>query len=212
MDRTIEQKKEDNGNDLREAVKALTEPICAKFIRDDGTVMVGRQNPLLEQLETAIRGSGIGAGRSQAIASERSVLDAQALFEFQQIRDQLRGWLVDAEREIDGDICGSLQRWYVAWVVKRPAAKFYLSELRRWKTVITSVVDPPRQMDHPSPCPECGATVWLEELSKEERQRPLAIFYRENESIETANAKCRACGKKWTVLELAQELANSLVS
>lgn len=192
--------------DILDAVDALTTPVRTALIRDDGSMIRAEQEPLLVQLEDAIRGSGVGIGGSGALASERNIINGVALFEFQQIRASIIRWRQELSLSPTDSLVDGLRGWHAAWIATQDAAEFRLSELRRWAKTIRTLLDPPRQQDLPEPCPACDAGTWFDAQTVEERLRPLVILYRNDEHPDKATAKCRACECTWGARELAYEL------
>lgn len=190
-----------------EAMEALTKSTRVKAIRDNGEVVTVEHDPLLVQLEQAIRGSMIGGdGGSSSLAAERGVLNSQALFEFKQIEHQLNRWCFDVGVEPTKDASETLRKWYIGWLNTTPAPEFHCSEMRRWAKAITDILDPPRRVEHPDPCPACDAKTWFDEGSGETKTHPILITYRTDLGEAEMKGSCRACGKEWGVRELAWEL------
>lgn len=202
--------------ELLENIDKLTLPIRSKVIQD---TIAGQppktaslvQPPLLTQLEDAIRGT-IGIGGSGSLASERNMLDADALLRFSIIRTQVHEWARDAGSEIrPQDAAGTLRAWYVKWAQKTReigVQRFYMGKTASWVTQIESKLDPPRIRELPDRCPECDAFEWFNPVDKHRYLHPLIVEYRPTgpNMIQDAEGICRACDKRWKVRELAYEI------
>lgn len=206
-------------SDLLDAVDQLTKPTRTKIVQDDPAtptstrLITVEQAPLLERLQEAIRGT-IGIGGSKSLASERSMLDGDALRRFMVIATTVNDWARLAGADVHkGDPVATLRAWYVAYQQKPHADEadlWHARELYSWVGQINAKLDPPRVWDLPDPCPVCEAKVWFDpkEPSKKGRPRPLIVEYRETgpDLIQHARAMCRACEQVWGVRELAYAL------
>jgi hypothetical protein len=210
--------------DLLEAVDALTLPIPVKTItqkrRDNTfvfdahgnpvmTVVKSELPPLLDQLEDAVTSSSGGPAGKGALASERNVLDADALEHAQLIRDRVQEWCLILDVSPTGTTTHRLRAWHAAALSRNlteAETGFYVATLRSWKAFIQGKLDPQREKDLPWACPVCGADTWWS--MGHEYTRPLVIRYRPEgpDMVERARALCRACEKVWHVRELAYAL------
>lgn len=204
-------------NELLEAVDALSQPIKRKVIQDvlEGTKLAGTRTvtiefpSLLNQLDGAIRGS-IGIGGSKALAHERNMLDADALYKFVRISSIIRDWARSVQAKVTpGDAGATLRSWYTRYVEReRTGESFYLKKLHGWGYEIEAKLDPPRIRELPQACPVCGADRYWNKSDKLSYLHPLIVEYRPTgpDMIQEARALCRACEKVWGVRELQYEL------
>lgn len=165
--------------------------------------------PLLTQLAEAIRGT-IGAGSSGTLASERNLLDSDALMKFIQVQSQIRDWCHGLKITPGPDPAANLRAWYVARL-KHPAEHSVedaaIKQLGKWAGMIRSKLDPFRERELPDPCPICNATSWWKDGA--EYFRPLIIKYKPAsgpDMIQEARGLCRFCEAQWGVRELAYEI------
>lgn len=205
--------------EVLDAVDALTTPQRSRVPQDDPTHPAGVRftrvtlPPLLTRLEDAIT-STMSRGKGGTLASERNIIDPDALHRFVRISTAISDWATIADSGVvKGDPCVTLRRWYVAWSVKprEPSdIKWRVKQLHGWEREIQTKLDPPRVWDLPYPCPTCGATGWWNprEPTRSAFPRPLIIEYHPTgpDTIENAKGLCRACGTAYRVRELAYEI------
>jgi hypothetical protein len=205
----------------------LTLPIRTKVIQgadgDDTRVATVEQEPLLVQLEAAIRGEMTQtAGASASLKSTRGLIDSDALYQFVRINNQINEWsrLADAPRRADP--ASQLRAWYAAYTATNPdegAVNYHLRTMRGWVATIVDKLDPTDEKTLPDSCPnpECpqgvdkhtGRPTWWDAKSREERTDPLVIRFRRSDGpdmVLNARGRCRACGTQWTARALAWEL------
>jgi hypothetical protein len=201
---------------LLDNIDLLTLPHRTKVIQDGpiGSGLAGQQTvtvtlpPLLQQLDDAIRGT-IGIGGSGSLASQRSMLDGDALFRFAKISSTIKEWARMVGATITADDAGkTLRAWYVrytATIHELESERFYEKETAGWVASINAKFNQPRIHDLPDPCPLCGASSWFNPSDGQEYLRPLIVEYRETgpNLIQEAKAICRACATVWGVRELA---------
>lgn len=202
-------------NYLLEAVEALANPIVTKVIQDGpiGSGLAGQQiikvtqAPLLQQLDEAIRGT-IGIGGSGALASQRNVLDADALHRFAVISSTIKDWARMVKAEVTPDAVTNLKRWYAIYSDRNGTEKFYSSQMGGWKSQIEDKLNPARIRELPDACPLCGASDWFDPADKLRYLHPLIVKYRPSgaDMIQEAEALCRSCAAVWGVRQLAYEL------
>lgn len=210
--------------DLLDAVNALTLPIPVKTITQKRwknafvfdahgnpvmTVVKSELPPLLDQLEDAVRSSSGGPAGKGALASERNVLDADALQQAMVIRDRIREWCAITAVSPTGTTTHLLRAWHAVTLSRNlteAEIDFHVGVLRSWKHFIEAKLDPQREMDLPWACPVCGADTWWN--MGHEYTRPLVVRYRPEgaDMVTKARALCRACEKVWQVRELAYAL------
>lgn len=207
-------------NYLLEAVEALTKPVVNKIIQDGpiGSGLEGQKivpvtlPPLLQQLDEAIRGT-IGIGGSKSLASQRSVLDADALHRFVMISTTIKDWCRTAGAKSGNDASSNLKAWFLAWDDKTAdgsGERYYVSRMNSWKAAIESKLDPARIRELPDRCPVCDASDWFDPTDKLRYLHPLIVRYRPTGAnlIQEAEALCRSCAEVWGIRELAFLLEN----
>lgn len=203
---------DENRNYLLESVEALANPVVNKVMQDGpiGSGLAGSQlvrvelPPLLVQLDEAIRGT-IGIGGSGSLASQRNMLDSDALARFSQISSTIKDWCRTVHVRPTADAAPNLKLWYAAFHGTEAASKFYESQLNSWRGQIAQKLDPPKVWLQPGSCPVCAAETWWSKSTHEEYKFPLVVEYHETgpNLIQEARAMCRACEQVWSVRELA---------
>ena len=202
------------------AVDDLTLPVRFKHLqerRKDGRPVMQERHPvidvvkvelppLLQQLEAAVTSSMGGPAGKGGLASERSPLDADALFHAVQIRSVIADWCRIVAVRPAHDATRDLRAWYAATLSRgltQAQEADHVSRMRSWIAFIRFKLEPAREMDLPWSCPICGAdTYW--DAGKEYR-RPLIVRYLPQgaDMVNRARALCRACERVWGVRELA---------
>lgn len=206
---------------LLQAVDDLTKPIhrheTQDIIRDGHTI--GQQRiklthpPLLTQLENAIRASIGGTTTGATLASERSILDNDALMKFIQIDSQIRDWCRMLKITPTRDPAHNLRAWYTKnHANQRPnqpdTDSAHIKILGKWAALIRTKMDPwrERELDKTAACPTCGATSWWRD--GHEYYRPLVVRYKATgaDLIQQARVICRSCEAVFGVREAAYEI------
>lgn len=204
-------------DDLLDNIDRLTLPNRSKIMQDEIPGQPPRMAKivlpaLLTQLEDAILGT-VGIGSSGSLASERNMLDADALLRFMTIKSQIGEWARDVGvTPKPMDPAATLRGWYAKWV-STPRdigpVKFYVGKTGSWIKQIEDKLDPPRVRELPDRCPACNAFTWWNPVDKHEYNHPLIVEYRHSSGanmVEEALGKCRACASEWRVRQLAYEL------
>jgi hypothetical protein len=218
-------KREDQRNWLLDAVDALSLPQVSKVIQDGplGSGLDGQKTvrvelpPLLTQLDEAIRGT-IGIGGSGSLASQRNMLDADALYRFTLISTTVKEWARLAKATVAADDAAkTLRAWYAKYEDKTAGAgeRFHVKKMNSWKAQILAKLDPPRvrellnEDNQSEACPICGATEWWNpDDPKLPYRHPLVVLYKPYDAgwVESAQGMCRACGEVWSVRQLKYDL------
>jgi len=213
----------DTINTLLNAVDVLTVPrrttVCQDIVDGCGK-SIGVQQfrllrpALLTQLDDAISSSLGGKTRGATLASERSILNADALYKKILIESQIGHWCHTVDVKRTGNAAANLRSWYVAVTANRLPKEeegFYVRQLSKWAVTIRGVLDPWREKDLPDPCPACSATQWWDKRTGAMFLRPLIVRYRPDgaDMISRSHASCRACEKVWNVRELAWEIEHA---
>lgn len=192
----------DEAFDLREAVDALTTHTHTKVPQHvDGrdVVTTVRHDPLLKQLDDAIRGAMAGTeGSSSSAPSTRSLVNSDALHQLAVISSMIIDWCRMAGAPVRRDPVEGLRGWHAAVLAQDIPRGFYTGVLRRWAGTIRAVVNPARELTVTTACPSCDASVW-ETTEGEEASHPVVVTYRPDDAdiLSSATARCRACGTEW---------------
>jgi len=182
--------------DLTEAVEALVKPQRTKVIRDDGTTTAIIHEPLLVQLDSAIRSSIGGTMAGGGLSSERNILDNDALYESMKITDAIGSWCRLAGVQPTRVPVDDLQAWFAA---APDAGDFYTAQLTGWAKFIQAKMDPTKAIEVKGDCPECGSPVWVD-TEGVDRPRPVLMTYHPDDTLGTVTASCRveSCLAVWS--------------
>ncbi|WP_100811773.1 DUF7341 domain-containing protein [Microbacterium sp. BR1] len=193
---------------LLDAVDALTKPTQTKvvqWITVDGvekTIATPvHHESLLDQLEAAIRGVMDGtAGGNASTSSTRSLLNADALYQFVLIENAIREWCRLGGVATKKHPAGNLRAWYVARLAHHDLDDtWHIAQLEAWARTIRGIVNPARVMEITTACPTCGADTWTDADGTVYRH-PVRVEYREgpeDDVLRHARGMCRACDMVW---------------
>lgn len=198
--------------DLRRVVDDLTLPSRTRVSQViDGTTYTRRleQDPLLLQLEAAIRGSmRSGSGASSNLPGETIPVDGDALHRFTLITTTITDWCRMAGLPKPAHPVDGLRAWQGATLATLTDPTWHVVTLRGWVSLIRSTLNPRRRMDLPDPCPECNATSW-EDDDGNSGLRPLVLSWQPDTSdvLATAAVSCRSCGTEWRGITAVRAVA-----
>lgn len=195
--------------DLLDAVDDLTLPKPVKVDTDNGPTWA-TEDPLLEQLQTAISStmsSGSGAGGSPWT---RNVLDSGVLYQATIITNTIGDWCRLAGVKPTRQAPADLRSWYVAYNAthrEQATDDFYASQMTAWAHQIRSMVNPPKTVEITAPCPVCGQGTYVNDMG-DHVKHPLALVYRPDaDNLDTsAKVMCRACETVWNGKGAMEEL------
>lgn len=199
--------------ELRLAVDALTQPTYLKvpqIIDGEGRITRLRQDPLLTQLDDAIRGAMSGtAGATASTASTRSLVNSDALHQLTMISSLIIDWSAAVGAPQRRDPLNGLRAWHAAVLTLDIPRPWYTRLLRTWAGTIRAIVNPPKTRELEYPCPVCKASSW-DDGEGSAGPFPLVQTYHPDAPTASANVRCRACGARWEGVEAMEELANEL--
>jgi len=199
--------------DLLDSVQALTRPIRSKVLMtNDAGISCTTPvvlAPLLDQLDAAIRGT-VGVGGAGALANERNMLNADALYRASMITTLVKDWArIVGIQTRPTDLPGPLlDQWYVLFMQKVHSAelvRWHERKMQEWANSIEGMLDPPRTRDLPNACPICEADTWW--LNGNEYPRPLILTFHDGpRMIEDGKGLCRSCEAVFGMRELSYAL------
>ena len=173
-------------SDLLDAVDALTKPTRSKVIQGD-VVTVVNHDPLLVQLEAAIRSDIGGTIAGGGLSSERNILDNDALYQAMQITSMIATWCIAAQVKPTRVPIDDLLAWFE---VRPDAGDFYTDQMVKWADFIRAKMDPTKALEVVGECPECSATVWVDGEGIE-HPRPVIVSYLPDDPFGTVQGACR---------------------
>jgi hypothetical protein len=190
----------------------------------NGTTTIKVTNPpLLDMLDAAVRGElNTIAGASESMKSTRGMLDSDALYHFAKITTQIGAWARTVGAPRRETPTEQLRAWYVTYTQQEheePRIRWHTRTMHGWANIINDKLDPHDEWTEPDPCPdpECvqgfdpatGRPIWWDPRTREPYPYPLVVRFRRTDGplmVENARARCRACGRVWSVRELAYDL------
>lgn len=196
-------------NYLLDAVDKLTKPHTTRVMQEkNGITCISPvdHEPLLLQLRNAVAG-GIGAHEgSSSSARERIPFDAGAQALFDSIAKQINAWYITLPnaRE-ERHIHDRLRDWYIDHANRLRAGKITDESdhattklVEGWAHAVEAMFDPPRTVEIPGACPECGGAFAID-VKTGDRITALVVEYRNQgqETMEKAEGHCRSCEASW---------------
>lgn len=193
-------------SDLLAAVDQLTKPYPHTVHDIHGNPQIGHNGaatnierpPRLTQLHDAIRPSG-SSDTGSSSARERILIDAGALEQWSQYRDQINEAARKVDVRTDVDPARTLRRWYVAVEQRGLTDTFtdqWVRRLNGWAHAIDRRLNPPYQREVTAPCPFCGETRALDKESGQYVTAVIAECWRGDGGADpTWQIKCRFCGQ-----------------
>lgn len=197
---------------LREVIDELTTVTTATIRQEsDDEVFITKVpvQPLIGQLRTAIGSSVAGGGQGSNLASERNVLNAEALDLYDRIEDgaaklyflycpgevpymlpeqNIRQASVGIYKQL---LDGTLDESRIPGIIRN---------VKVWATAINRILNPPVTLELMGSCPECGET--HAKVNESESGRALIIEWHNpdhgfSNALQNCLARCRSCRNVW---------------
>lgn len=195
-------------DDVLSVVDRLTASHQSSFtIEVDGekeTVTLHHE-PLLKQLRGAVI-STIGARPGGgALPSERSVIDSDALEQY----DKIEGIIIGLYKEVTDAVPfetpeKTLRQWYIEFANRARSGKVSQDVVSKTHRKLSKIADgiegklnPPTILEITSPCPRCGIAYGKDEHGVYRHAVVVESRVDENKSLEHTKARCVACGAVW---------------
>jgi len=163
-----------------------------------------RHDSLLDQLRSAVS-SSVAHTANKVSASERNILDADAMDKLEQVENMARKlYLTVTSARPFPTAEQNLRQWYLGFAnlfragkVSHDVLKQRASKIRSMVLMIDDKLNPPTSIEITSPCPRCNR-LWVksDELSWSRAivvQSRVAVYG----SLDNATATCRGCGASW---------------
>jgi hypothetical protein len=193
--------------DIRHNVDRLTKgyEVTVEQVFDDQSATVRvKHDSLLKQLREAVS-SSMAHSANKVSASERNILDADAMDKLEQVENIARKLYssVTAAKPFP-TAEQNLRQWFIGFSnlhrsgkVSREVLDQKSSRLRSVVAMIDDKLNPPESIEITSPCPRCEK-LWVktDELSWARAitvQSRVAVY----SSLDNATATCRGCGATW---------------
>ena len=190
----------DNVNKLTQGYRLTVEQVF-----DDGTKTVEVLHPsLISQLRRAVS-SSIAKSANAVPASERNILDADAIDKLDQIGNTARGLFqsVSSAKPFPTPE-QNLRQWFIGYAnliragkVSHENLKTKAAKVHALVRMIDDKLNPPTSIEITSPCPRCGK-LWIQSddasFSRAITVQSRVAVYG---SLDNATATCRGCGATW---------------
>lgn len=160
---------------------------------------------LLVQLRNAVRSSTGAHPGAGGLASERAVIDSDALEQYDSICGQIARLyyeVTDARPFRYPE--SNLRSWFVAFrrqvesrKISTELVEAKYKRLNRIASSIESKLNPPTMLEITAPCPRCGAHHATDENGVYRRAILIESRITEYRSLEHTRARCSACSATW---------------
>ncbi len=177
------------------------------LVEDDGKEqrVTMLHDALIVQLRMAVHSSLGSTVQGAGLASERNVIDADALEHYEAIRGQavkLFKEVTDAKPFASPE--SNLRHWYIEFKnqvnARKVSAEVMAAKLRKLNAMayaIESKLSPPTALEITAPCPRCGATHGNDEQGVYRRAILVESRIVEYRSLDHTKARCIACSATW---------------
>jgi hypothetical protein len=198
-----------DGDDLLTLVDRLTQPHKSGVIveDDDGTeqkVYISH-DALLKQLRQLVHSSLGSSVQGAGLASERNVIDSDALDQYEALKRQIRrlyGEVSDAKPFPEPE--SNLRQWYICFkrqVEARKVSEDVVADKTRkiagMVYAIENKLNPPTILEITAACPRCGATHSNDEQGVYRRAILIESRVVQYRSLDNTKARCIACLAVW---------------
>lgn len=199
----------DTLGDILAVVDRLTLPHASQVVTDDDSGDTVKQtvkhDALLVQLRDSVRSSTGAHPGAGGLASERNVIDSDALEQYDKIAGQIQRLYAEVTDARPFRFPESnLRSWFVAFKRQVEGRKISsdLVEQRYRKlnaiaAVIESKLNPPTILEITAPCPRCEATHATDEAGIFRRAVVVESRITEYRSLDHTRARCVACSATW---------------
>ena len=195
--------------DILAVVDRLTMPHETAVLveHDDGSserVKIAH-DPILKQLRAAVRSSTSSHPIGGGLASERNVIDSDALEQYDAICRKISKMFSEVSDATPFETPESnLRYWYIAFAnlanqkkVGSELVEDKYKTLNRMASSIESKLNPPTVLEITAPCPRCGATHGNDELGVYRRAILVESRITEYRSLDHTRARCIVCQATW---------------
>ena len=195
-------------DDVLLVVDRLTANHSSSFtVETDGEekTMTVTHEPLLKQLRGAVI-SSIGARPGGGgLASERSVIDSDALEQYHKVEQTI----IDLYKEVTDAIPfetpeKTLRQWYIEFSNRARSGKVSSDVVHKMHRKLSKIADgiegklnPPTILEITSACPRCGIAYGKDEQGVYRHAVVVESRVGENGSLDHTKARCVACGAVW---------------
>jgi hypothetical protein len=195
--------------ELLEIVDRLTKVHKSKVIleNDDGSekIVYIEHDPLLKQLRELVHSSLGSTVQGAGLASERNVIDADALEQYGAISAQLvRLYKEVTDAEPFAKPESNLRHWFVEFrrqvEGRKVSGEVVLTKIRKLNSIGASIenkLNPPTILEITAPCPRCDATHGTDERGIYRRAVLVESRIVQYRSLDYSKARCIVCSATW---------------
>lgn len=194
---------------LLSLVDRLSQPHKSAVIveDDDGTEqkVYIQHDALLKQLRELVHSSLGSSVQGAGLASERNVIDADALDYYEALSRQIRRLYSEvSDSKPFPDPESNLRQWFIQFAQQATSRKVSDSVIAEKTKKVASMVygiesklNPPTVLEITAPCPRCGASHATDEQGVYRRAILIESRVVQYRSLENTKARCIACLAVW---------------
>jgi len=195
-------------NDLLAVVDRLTTEHLSTFtveIDNETVTKTVRHEPLLQQLRNSVL-SSIGARpHSGGLASERSVIDSDALEQYHNVQESI----IDLYKTVTDALPfetpeKTLRQWYIEFSNRARSGKVSHDVVHKTYVKLSKIakgienkLNPPTILEITSPCPRCGIAYGKDQYGVYRHAVIVESRVSDSRSLEHTKARCVACNSVW---------------
>lgn len=196
-------------NELLQVVDKLTQVYKSTVLVDDEVVGEHRifieHDPLLKQLREQVHSSLGSTVQGAGLASERNVIDADALEQYEAISGQIIRLYKEVSDAAPFTMPESnLRHWFIEFRRQVEARKIshelVAEKVRKLNKIAYSIenkLNPPTILEITAPCPRCDATHGTDENGIYRRTIVVESRIVQYRSLEHTKARCITCNAAW---------------
>lgn len=189
-------------------VDRLSAPHQSSFtieIDDDIRRVTVDHEPLLKQLRDAVISSVGARPGGGGLASERNVIDSDALEQYEAYEKTIIGLYKEVTDAVPFETPEkTLRQWYIEFANRARSGKVSMDVVHKKAKKLSSIVsaienklNPPSVMEITSPCPRCGVAYGMDEQGVYRHAIIVESRIDENKSLDDTRARCVACKATW---------------
>ena len=189
-------------------VDRLTLPYKSSFTVEASTgpqTVTTTHPPLLKQLREAVRSTTGSHAVGGGLASERNVIDSEALEQYEDVKAQIVCLFQEnTDAKPFPDPSANLRQWFIqfsndmrAGKVSRDVVQKKYQTLYKIASAIEGRLNPPTIMEITSPCPRCNVAYAVDDKGAYRHAVLVESRIEVYKSLENTKATCVACKATW---------------
>ena len=195
-------------DDVLLVVEKLTASHTSSFtVEVDGETkrMTVTHDPLLQQLRAAVISSMGARPVGGGLASERSVIDSDALEQYHKVQESIIGIYKEVTDAMPFETPEkTLRQWYIEFANRARSGKVSKDVVYKAHKKLSKIADgiegklnPPTVLEITSACPRCGIAYGKDDHGIYRHAVVVESRVYDNKSLEHTKARCVACGAVW---------------